>query len=395
MRTEDQLTVLLPLKDRGEFTLRWMTYAERARFPFKVLIADGGSDASVQALLAERERFPNVDYEYIRYPEDTDYLRYYAKIEDALRRVRTPFVAMADNDDFLVPNALENSVQFLKANPDYAACGGQGALFWVVPDPAEGESGLLYGEHVDWKVTSLGRSSDATSAAERLRRLPISIADPMYYDVRRTSDACRQFQIVRRLNLEDLFLVEHLLQFLTVISGKTKRIEHLFLARQHNAPGSSGIAHERRFGDWMGRMLVESWSGDFAKFLSATSDALAAADRIPLEEARDLVVATYRKQIAPALLSDLLGESTITLPMVTILPAVRWLVGQPEKSLLKRILRWLYRRLRWISLDAVLGTEIFTKPAAATYRDFRPIKEFLVSRRSSEGYAERIPTSGT
>ena len=95
MNADAQLTILLTLKDRGEFTHRWMSYAERVRFPFKVLIADGGSDASVPALLAERARFPNVDYEYLRYPEDTSYRQYYAKIDDALGRVRTPFVAMS------------------------------------------------------------------------------------------------------------------------------------------------------------------------------------------------------------------------------------------------------------------------------------------------------------
>jgi glycosyltransferase domain-containing protein len=383
MNADAQLTILLTLKDRGEFTQRWMSYAERVRFPFKVLIADGGADASVPALLAERTRFPNVDYEYLRYPEDTSYRQYYAKIDDALGRVRTPFVAMADNDDFLVADALAQSVRFLAVNPDYAACGGLCAQFWVVPEPTEAESGFLYGRQVDWKASSLVRSIDAPSAAERLHRLPISIADPLFYDVKRIEETRRQFQLVRRLELSDLFLMEYLVHYLTVIAGKTKRLEQLHLARQHNAPGSSGIEHQRRFGDWMGRMLVESWSGDFAKFLVAASEALATADRISPEEARDCVVEVYRKHVAPALLSDLLEENTVTLPMLTVLPAVRRLVGMPEDSPLKRGLRWLYRRARWISLDAVLGTQIFASPVAGAGRDFKPIHEFLTRPKGS------------
>lgn len=380
MDAEAQLTILLTLKDRGDFTRRWMAYAERVRFPFKVLIADGGSDASVAAFLAERERFPNVDYEYLRYPEDTNYRQYYAKIDDALGRVSTPYVAMADNDDFLVADALAQSVRFLASNPEYAACGGLCAQFWVVPDSARGESGLLYGDQVDWKVGSLVRSIDAPSAAERLDGVPISIADPLFYDVKRIEEARRQFRMVRQLELNDLFLMEILVHYLTVIAGKTRRLKQLHLVRQHNAPGSSGIEHQKRFGDWMGRMLVESWSGDFAKFLGASSEALAAADGMPLEEARDCIVEAYRTHVAPALLSDLLGEDSVTLPMLTVLPAVRRLVGMSEDSLLKRALRRIYRRLRWISLDAVLGTEIFARPAAAE-RDIRPIREFLASRR--------------
>ena len=124
-------------------------------------------------------------------------------------------------------------------------------------------------------------------------------------------------------------------------------------------------------------MLVSTWSGDFAKFLAGASEALAAADRIPTQEARDCIVAAYRKHVAPALMSDLIEESTVTLPMLTVLPAVRRLVGMSEENLLRRFLRRIYRRLQWISLDAVLGTEIFASPAAGTDRDFRPIREFL------------------
>ena len=380
MNAEAQLTILLTLKDRAEFTRRWMAYAERIRFPFKVLIADGGTDASVPAMLADRGHFPNVDYEYLRYPEDTDYRRYYAKIDDALGRVRTPFVAMTDNDDFLVPETLARSVRFLASNPDYASCGGLCAQFWIVPDAADTAPGLLHGSRIDWKVGSLVRSIEASSAVERLERLPISIADPLFYDVKRIEEARRQFQLIRRLEFSDLFLMEILVHYLTVISGKTKRLRQLHLVRQHNAPGSSGVEHQKRFGDWMGRMLVESWSGDFAKFLDAASEALAAVDGMPAAEARDGIVEVYRRHVAPGLLSDLLGEDSVTLPMLTVLPAVRRLVGMPENSLLKRTLRRLYRRLRWISLDAVLGTEIFSR-ATVDDRDFRTIREFLASGR--------------
>ena len=377
MNPDRELTILLTLKDRPAFTHRWMAYAERTRLPFKVLIADGSTDDGVADLLADRTRFPNVDYEYLRYPEDTSYPLYFAKIEDALAKVRTPFVAMADNDDFLVADTLAKAVEFLVANPAYAACGGQGALFWIVADPVGGADGFLYGSRVDVKSTSLIRSNDARLAAERLRNLPISTADPLFYDVKRIEDARRQFQLVRRLNLSDLFLVEYLVHYLTVIAGKTKRFDRLFLARQHNAPGSSGVEHQRRYGDWMGRMLVETWSGDFTKFVDAAAEALASADGIGLQDARDRVVEAYRSQVAPALLSDLLEERTVTLSMLAVLPAVRRLVSLPEDNLLRSGLRRLYRRLRWISLDAVLGTEIFANPVAGADRDFLPIRDFL------------------
>ena len=44
MTADNELTILLTLKDRAPFTFRWMSYANSIRFPFKVLIADGGAD---------------------------------------------------------------------------------------------------------------------------------------------------------------------------------------------------------------------------------------------------------------------------------------------------------------------------------------------------------------
>src|SRR2546427_5283900 len=158
---DDELTILLTLKDRAEYTTRWMSYANSIAFPFRVLIADGSSDESAERLLSDRERFPNVKYEYIRYPEDKTFADYNAKIVDALNRLRTTFVALADNDDFFVVNCLLKSVQFLSEHSDYVACGGQGALFWVSEFAAGTSKDALYGNNIAWKCALADHSIDA------------------------------------------------------------------------------------------------------------------------------------------------------------------------------------------------------------------------------------------
>ena len=40
-----------------------------------------------------------LDVEYRRYPFDRTYADYFVKLADALSRVTTPFVVLADNDD--------------------------------------------------------------------------------------------------------------------------------------------------------------------------------------------------------------------------------------------------------------------------------------------------------
>src|SRR2546430_1287449 len=145
------LTVLLPLKGRPEFTLRWMKYADSVRFPFRVLIADGSEDETGPKILSNKANFPNVNYEYMRYPYDQTYAEYYSKVVDALSHVKTPFAVMADNDDFFIVEGLRNAVAFLRAHPDYSACSGHIGVFWVMPSEEYGHYSVAYGKQIESK----------------------------------------------------------------------------------------------------------------------------------------------------------------------------------------------------------------------------------------------------
>ena len=166
MSADADLTVVLPLKDRVSFTERWFGYAQRVRLPFKVLVADGSGDESAAALLGDRSRYPHVDYEYVRYPYDAAYSDYYAKLVDALSRVRTTYAVLADNDDFFVPEVLRRATGFLASHPDYVACGGQCVPFWIVPSTP---GAVLYGARVDWKYSTSAQTETSESPVERVR----------------------------------------------------------------------------------------------------------------------------------------------------------------------------------------------------------------------------------
>jgi glycosyltransferase domain-containing protein len=378
---DDDVTIVLTLKDRGAFTRRWMSYANAVKLPFAVLIADGGADEEVTGLLAAGGNFPNVRYRYIRYPYDDSYARYYAKIADALSQVTTPFVAMADNDDLFVIDGVRAAAEFLRTHPDHLSCGGQSASFWVRSEEGKAGDGV-YGSRVDWKQATAMSSITGETARERIRVTTPSAADASYYYVKRTADLRRHFEIVRALNLHDLFLTEHLLWFLNAIAGKTWRIPDLYIARQQNSPDSSGETHAGRYGDWFGRMLVPSWSGDFASFMNATAAALVEADRIPEAEAREAMIAAYRLEVTPALLRTLVSEPSVTAMMPVVAHAVERLVALPRTSLVRRFARRLYRSAGWLSSDVIYGMEIIARRLPREQRARGTIAEFLARGES-------------
>jgi hypothetical protein len=96
-----RLTIVMPLKGRHLFTFRFLWHANQMRLPYRFLLADGHVNEAVARRLEDGQKlFSELDIEYVRYPDDVDYSRLYAKMADVSQRVRTPYAMIADNDDF-------------------------------------------------------------------------------------------------------------------------------------------------------------------------------------------------------------------------------------------------------------------------------------------------------
>src|SRR5688572_707400 len=108
----DQLTIVLTLKDRSAFTYRWMRHMNDIKCPYPILIADGGADELIESHLRQHHNYPDLHYTYIRYPFDRDYDAYYQKFADVVARVSTPYILLADNDDFYLLDAIPTFIRF-------------------------------------------------------------------------------------------------------------------------------------------------------------------------------------------------------------------------------------------------------------------------------------------
>lgn len=377
----DQLTILLTLKDRAPFTQRWLRYAVAQQLSCRVLIADGSRDDAAAPLVATA-RAAGLDVERVRYPRDDSYADYFAKVADALSRTTTPFVVLADNDDFFIPGGLARAVEFLQAHPDHVACGGQCALFWVSGARRSSEPDGTYGDAVQWKVSSHLSSDTAPTAAGRLRERSQG-ANDVFYAVHRTSLLQRHFAAVRDCSPHDLFLMEELVMFLTAISGRTRQLDTLYIARQQDAPGSSAGEHQAQFGNWYDRMLVPTWSGDFSRVVECAAAELARVDGLSHETARRAVVEAYKLSVAPFLLADLLEVPSISFSTPLVLQVIRRLVALPRTSRLRRVAQSAYRGAQWLSHDFVHGTEFRARGSRAAAAQFAPVRAFLAGDTQS------------
>jgi glycosyltransferase domain-containing protein len=274
--TQQRLTIVVPLRGRPLFTLRFLWHANAARLPYKFIIADGEVRPELSRLLDESQNlFPNLDIDYIRYPDDTDFGRYFAKMLDALRRVRTPYVMLADNDDFLAFTGLEQSIDFLEKNSDYVCCGGGIGGFAVYARKCPWLGGLCGPlNRLTYRYMPYDRSLDLGSpaAADRLTKgLRNSWS---YYAVFRSPALVTIWREVAEMNLSDLQLHEKYCAMRTLTLGKA-RSDPATIAyfRQYWTTLRSAFPK-----DWVHHLVRSRFSSDFAEILARISREAAAAD---------------------------------------------------------------------------------------------------------------------
>jgi glycosyltransferase domain-containing protein len=291
-----RLTVVLPLKGRHLFTLRFLWHSNRARLPYRIVIADGQVHPALATILENwRRHFPNLDIEYVRYPDDREYSHFFIKIADALQRVTTPYAMLADNDDFVAYAGTERSLDFLDANLDYICCGGGVAGFSVYSGlfNPNGPIGRL--NHYAYRYTYRDRSDDysSSSSVERLRRGSRNWWS--YYAVYRT-DALRTIcREVVEINFSDMRLHELFCAMRALTLGKIRS-------------DASTIAYLRQYGsslgssfrkDWVHHLLRSRFTSDFAAMIDRISVLAAQSDRVdtaPVAEELRLICEDWLKE---------------------------------------------------------------------------------------------------
>jgi len=109
------LTVVLLSHNRPAFLRRAVQYY--SALPCKILVLDSSPlrNEAVAGL------FESVEYQHL---PQFGYWGVQNKLDYGIRQVTTPYMVFAADDDFIVHQALEQSVSFLEANPDYGMCHG-------------------------------------------------------------------------------------------------------------------------------------------------------------------------------------------------------------------------------------------------------------------------------
>jgi glycosyltransferase domain-containing protein len=277
-----RLTVVLPLKGRYPFTLRFLWYANRARLPYHFLVVDGQVHSSLAAMLDDCSAiFPNITVEYVRYPDDTNLNRFYCKMADALARVRTPYAMLADNDDFMCASGTDRALDFLQGNEDYVAAAGS-IIGFSTYSGLRNSNGSLTG--CINRLYKYFRATDATSplVAERLRRSSHNLW--IHYAVYRTEALATICREIAETDFSDLLFYEAYYVMRALTLGKIRLDDSsVGYARQY---GTSLTASRNR--NWTRQLVRGRFTHDVHGLVDQISSATALADGCQRAEVDEL-----------------------------------------------------------------------------------------------------------
>ncbi|MBI3616041.1 MAG: TIGR00180 family glycosyltransferase [Candidatus Omnitrophica bacterium] len=285
---EPKLTLLLPTENRSDFFARAVRYYRSLGLDCPFFVADSSSSECAsrnEGMLQETSQgsFP---IEYRRFPEQIPFME---KIDRMLEQVRTPFIVVGADDDFFVPGALRDSLRFLSGHPDYSGVSGEALLFRL-------ESDQPYGRF-SWIDPYPQKSVEMPTASSRLSTHFFDYTTT-WYSVQRTEALRHRIRRAAALPLTNR-LLELLTSGLTVVEGKFKKLDRLFLVRQsHSRMTSQSPADQMDLFDWL---TDSQWPEQYRLFQDCLAQALAKAEKLSLEEARPLIKKAFQRWLSLSL----------------------------------------------------------------------------------------------
>ena len=216
-------SIIIPTYNRPGYLKRILSYYSDYQIAYNIIVADSSSDEVKKVNEKTISLFTNKSISHLsNYPSTIEPLY---KIADAVNHVNTEYCVFCADDDFITPNGINQSVDFLEKNPDFTVAHGYYIYFYL----KIGEEGK---ERFYWKPLYSHESIIFPDAKVRLNYLLSNYSQSTFYAVHRTDFLKMIFDETARFTNDDVF-GELLPLMLTLIYGKIKCLDVFYGAHEY------------------------------------------------------------------------------------------------------------------------------------------------------------------
>lgn len=227
----------MSLKGRFHFTKRWLDYMHSINFPFKILIADGDASQEVKELV-NLDIYNTLEIEYFQFEQKKNYADYYLMMHEGMKKIKTRYVMICDNDDFILMNGFIRILKYLRSHPDAVSRGGYINGF-TLNNGMDNHSGTKFNL---FKISNGHlRSSEPGNNIISYIDDCLSKHQSSHYNVNKTEVALKLSEEMAELNLSSLRLAERYQQLRLPSFGEvTYDSSAFYYLRQKGTSLSSG-----------------------------------------------------------------------------------------------------------------------------------------------------------
>src|SRR5271157_320016 len=288
---ETLLTMVIPTKDRSGFLERLLFYFYSVGFEHKIIIADSSKeDHRVHNAGTVQKVSSKLNILHISYDENIEPKE---KIDNALSHVQSPYVVFGADDDFFVPKTLGSAVDFLNNNPYYSTVCGESLAFYLDTQTSHGKIKSLS----EYPRTSI----EDTDVQYRLIK-HLSSYTPTWYSVHRTNQFMTYWDHLKTQNWDVRFF-ELLLSCLSIIDGKSKKLDSLYMVSQGNTR-KSYVSLDSCL-DWISD---PEWERQYTIFSQTLCEYLILKANIDMNIAKNTVNRAFLLYISPILSDEYKNE---------------------------------------------------------------------------------------
>lgn len=218
----DKLDLIIPTFNRPEFLQRILSYYNSYHIDFNIIIADSSNRSNKKLNKKTVSLFSKLNILYI--DKFLEKQPSHHKYGEMVKYAKSKYVCFCPDDDFITPNGIREAVSFLDKNPDYATAHGTYISFYVYNNP-------LGKKKFWWKFIYPYKSITSSNPANRLAE-HLSNYYQVLWAVRKTDVVKHAYKEFLKSKVDPFLFGELLPDMLTLTSGKMKRLNTFYAARQ-------------------------------------------------------------------------------------------------------------------------------------------------------------------
>lgn len=216
------VTLLIPTHNRNSYLSRCLSYLRNSEIACSILVVDSSDDPTfflnerIISSFSARFRINQLDCRRMEFGEKLIY---------ALEMIKSPFVTVCGDDDFVVPSTVSECAYFLQENEEYSHAHGRILTFWEQ-------------DSISAPIRLLREYRQISNENEAFERLVSHFSDYTnnFYSVHRTHLLLRYYRDASELSI-GRGLKERLIAAYDIAAGKRKMVSGLFMLRQKGLTG--------------------------------------------------------------------------------------------------------------------------------------------------------------